>query len=260
MPEVTKQEITDFIENNIQKFHHRRLDSLIKLKLKKILKRKNPYLYKAKNVLIAQDLINGILDAHLSAQEEGIFGDFLEELAIYVCGKTFSGRKSSANGIDLEFERDGIHYIVSIKSGPNWGNSRQVAKMRDDFNKAKRILRTGGQATQVEAVNGCCYGQEANEDRGDYTKLCGESFWTFISGQAELYLDIIEPLGRQARERNEAFYLEYGKVVNLFTKQFIDEFCGQAGEIEWEKLVEFNSGLKKKREKPSPRKKREKAQ
>lgn len=156
MPEITKQEIIEFIENNIQKFHNRRLDSLAKLKLNKILKRKNPYLYKAKNIVIAQDLVKEILDAHLSAQEEGIFGDFLEELAIFICSKTYGGRKSSANGIDLEFERDGILYVVSIKSGPNWGNSRQISKMKDDFNKAKRILRTGGQARQVEAVNGCC--------------------------------------------------------------------------------------------------------
>jgi len=249
MPEVTKQEIIHFIENNIQKFHRRRLDSLTKLKLKKILKRKNPYLYKAKNIVIAQDLVKEILDAHLSAQEEGIFGDFLEELAIFICGKAYGGRKSSANGIDMEFERDDVLYVVSIKSGPNWGNSRQTSKMKDDFSKAKRILRTSGQARHVEAINGCCYGQEAIEDRGDYTKLCGESFWEFISGQPRLYLNIIQPLGHQAKERNETFHQEYGKVINLFTKQFIDEFCDQSGQIGWEKLVEFNSGRKKERRK-----------
>lgn len=250
MPEVTKQEITAFIENNIQKFHNRRLDSLANLKLKKILKRKNPYLYKAKNVVIAQDLVKEILDAHLSAQEEGIFGDFLEELAIFICGKAYGGRKSSANGIDLEFEREGVLYVVSIKSGPNWGNSRQISKMKDDFSKAKRILRTGGQVRQVEAVNGCCYGQETSEDKGDYSKLCGESFWEFVSGQPRLYLEIINPLGHQAKERNELFHQEYGKVVNAFTKQFIDEFCDSSFKIDWEKLAEFNSSRKIKKGKP----------
>lgn len=244
MPEITKREIVEFIENNIQKFHSRRLDSLTNLKLNKILKRKNPYLYKAKNVVMAQDLVKEILDAHLSAQEEGIFGDFLEELAIFICGKTYGGRKSSANGIDLEFEREGILYVVSIKSGPNWGNSRQISKMKDDFSKARRILRTGGQVRQVEAVNGCCYGQESSEDKGDYSKLCGESFWEFVSGQPRLFLDIIEPLGHRAKERNELFQQEYGKVVNAFTKQFIDEFCDSSFQIDWEKLVAFNSSRK----------------
>ena len=31
-------------------------------------------------------------------------------------------------GIDLEFDKDGVRYIVTIKSGPNWGNSSQIGK------------------------------------------------------------------------------------------------------------------------------------
>ena len=100
-----------YVEDNIGDFHNRKLLSLRNLKLEKILKRKNPYLFKAKNV-IPQELTKGILDAHLSSQEETIFGGFLEGLAIFVCGKVWNGRKSSAEGIDLEFERDNKHYIV----------------------------------------------------------------------------------------------------------------------------------------------------
>lgn len=242
MISITNQEIVNYIENHIQEFHKRRLESLSKLKLNEILKRKNPYLYKAKNITTAHDLVKGILDAYLSSQEEGLFGDFLEGLAVYICGKVYNGRKSSAEGIDLEFEQGGVAYIVSIKSGPNWGNSRQVAKMKDDFNKAKRILRTSGRNHQIEAVNGCCYGREKVEDKGGYLKLCGQSFWRFISGQDTLYTEIIEPLGHKAKERNDLFTKEYSKTVNLFTHQFIEEFCSPQGEINWLKLVEFNSG------------------
>ena len=105
-----------------------------------VLKRKNIYLFKAKNISTAGDLVKGILDAFLSSSEEGLFGGFLEELAIFVCGQVFDGRKSSGEGIDLEFERDETKYIVSIKSGPSWGNSSQIQKMRDNFSKAKKIL------------------------------------------------------------------------------------------------------------------------
>ncbi len=242
MGDVTVKEITAFIEQNIQSFHQRRLENLVKLKLRDVLKRKNPYLYKAKHIVDAHDLVKGLLEAHLSSQEEGIFGNFLEELAIFICARTFSGRKSSAEGIDLEFERDGILYVVSIKSGPNWGNSRQISKMKDDFIRAKRVLRTSGHSRQVEAVNGCCYGRDTKPDKGIYSKLCGESFWELVSGQNGLYLELIEPLGHQAKERNEAFQIEYGKVINRFTKQFIEEFCDSEGQIEWQKLVKFNSG------------------
>lgn len=92
--------------------------------------------------MTSQDIVKGILDAHLSSQEETIFGEFLEGLSIFINNMVYGGTKSSAVGIDLEFEKDGIKYIVSIKSGPNWGNSQQVTKMKEDFNKAKKVLHT----------------------------------------------------------------------------------------------------------------------
>src|SRR4030043_23368 len=136
------EEVGEYVKNNIGAFHNGRLESLKKLKLNKILERKNPYLFKAKNVLLAQDLVKILLDAYLSSQEETIFGNFLEGLAIFVNKKAYKGQKSSTQGIDLEFNKEKVCYIVAIKSGPNWGNSSQVRKMREDFRKAKQTLRT----------------------------------------------------------------------------------------------------------------------
>lgn len=242
MKPLKLSEVVQYVAENIDDFHDRKLQSLNKLKLKNVLKRKNPYLFKAKNV-IAQDLTKGILDAHLSSQEETIFGEFLEGLAIFVCNKVWGGRKSSAEGIDLEFDRDGNLYIVSVKSGPNWGNSSQVKKMRENFSKAKRILRTSHISTQnIVAVNGCCYGKHKSHDKGDYFKICGQEFWELISGNERLYLDIIEPLGIRAKEKNEEFLTQYPNILTQFTREFLNTFCLESGEIDWEKLVEFNSG------------------
>ncbi|MDE0423272.1 MAG: PmeII family type II restriction endonuclease [Candidatus Poribacteria bacterium] len=241
MKPITQQEIADYVQANIQNFHQRRLDSLQKLKLMNVVKRKNPYLFKAKNINTAAEFVTTLLDAHLSSQEEGIFGGFLEGLAIFICSKVYNGQKSSAEGIDLEFERDNIRYIVSIKSGPNWGNSSQVAKLRDNFRKAKRILSTNTSLKNVVAVNGCCYGKNRTPDKGDYLKLCGQKFWAFISGDDSLYTDIIEPLGHQAKKKNEQFVQEYAKVVNRFTAEFIGTFCDTDGNMLWEEIVKFNS-------------------
>lgn len=245
MKPITQQEITDYVAENIQVFHQKRLDSLQKLKLIDVVRRKNPYLFKAKNINTAQDFVKTILDAHLSSQEEGVFGGFLEELAIFICSQVYAGQKSAAEGIDLEFEKDGIRYIVSIKSGPNWGNSSQVAKLRDNFRKAKRILRTNRSSTNVIAVNGCCYGKDRKPDKGDYLKLCGQKFWEFISGDNNLYTDIIEPLGHQAKEKNEQFMQEYAKVINRFTAEFLGKFCDTEGNMLWEEVVKFNSAATK---------------
>jgi hypothetical protein len=241
MGKITEGKIRKYIEQNIPAFHQRRLESLSGLKLKEVLKRKNPYLFRAKNVTTAADLVKNILDAYLSSQEETIFGGFLEGLAIFICAKVYGGHKSAAEGIDLEVVKDGIIYIVTIKSGPNWGNSGQIARMVDNFKKAKRILATNTTGQKVVAVNGCCYGREATQDKGDYLKLCGQNFWSFVSGLENLYTDIIKPLGHTAKERNEEFDEEYGKVINLFTKQFIDEFCQPDGTILWDKIVRLTS-------------------
>lgn len=242
MGSITRNEIVSFIEPNIQQFHSRRLENLLSLQLNKILSRKNPYLFKAKNQNTAYDLVKSILDAHLSSQEEGIFGGFLEELAVFICSRVYGGKKSSAEGIDLEFEKDGIYYLVSIKSGPNWGNSRQIARMKDDFKKAKRIRGTNTRGARAVAVNGCCYGKDDKPDKGDYLKLCGQRFWEFISGDENLYTDIIEPLGHKAKEKNEQFQVEYSKLINKFTLEFSKEYCAPDGSILWSKLVRFNSG------------------
>lgn len=242
MKKLNLQDVTDYVSQNIGNFHDARLKSLSELELEKILLRKNPYLFKAKNILTSEALIKQILDAHLSSQEETIFGGFLEDLAIFICGKVYSGKKSAAEGVDLEFIKNRVKYIVAIKSGPNWGNSSQIKRMIDNFKKAKRILGTNTSKTNIVAVNGCCYGRDNTPDKGDYLKYCGQMFWEFVSGDTALYTDIIEPLGYEAREKNDEFQKQYATLINKFTSKFSAEFCSN-GTIDWKKLVEFNSKM-----------------
>ena len=94
----------------------------------------------------------------------------------------------------------------------------------------------------IIAVNGCCYGKDNNpEKKENYFKYCGEVFWEFISGNKNLYTEIIEPLGHKAKEKNDNFVKSYSQMINKFTKEFSNEFCKDNGEIDWEKLVRFNS-------------------
>jgi len=229
------------IAPGIATFHQKRLDNLQNLKLEKIIKRKNPYLFRAKNLITAHDLVKSLLDAHLSSQEEGIFGELLESLAIFICYQSFGGRKSGIEGIDLELFKDGVHYLVSIKSGPNWGNSQQIKRMRDNFKSALKTMRTNAPKQNIICINGCCYGIDDNPEKGDYIKLCGQRFWSFLSGDDFLYCDIIDPLGHQAKEKNEIFQKEYNKVINKFSLEFIQSFCDPDGSILWERLVQKNS-------------------
>ncbi len=233
------QNAQEYIDTNIALFHKSKLESIKKLNLMSLMKRKNPYLFKAKNIVSSGDFVKTLLEAHLSSQEETMFGNFLEGLAKVVCNEVFQGNKTPAEGIDLDFTKNGKRYLVSVKSGPHWGNSRALKKMVDDFNRAKRIIGKEG----IICVNGCCYGRDLNENKGSYIKKCGQSFWEFISGDSEFYKKIIEPIGAKAKERNEEFTVEYGKVLTKFDGLFIREFCLSDGSINWAWIVEYNSGI-----------------
>lgn len=176
MKNLNLNDVLQYVENNIGVFHEKRIQSLDNLQLSKILKRKNPYLYKAKNVLTADEIVRSIVDAHLSSSEEGIFGDWLEGLAIFINEKVYNGWKSGIPGIDLEFDYEDRRFIVTIKSGTNWGNSSQIKRLKDDFRTAKKTLRTSNSQMNIVAINGCCYGRDNNPDKGIILNSVGKNF------------------------------------------------------------------------------------
>jgi len=237
-------ELKQYIERHIGDFHANRLEKLEKLNLSQVLRRKNPYLFKAKNMLTADTLVRAVLDAFLSSQEETLFGDFMEGVAIFVCEQVFGGKRVTPDelpGVDLRFERDEVIYIVEIKSGPNWGNSSQIRQMKVNFQRAIERLSAEQPNRNIIAVNGCMYGKESHPDKGGYRKLCGQAFWELISASSTLYTDIIEPLGHQAKAKNDAFDQAYARLVNRFVVQFIKSFCYPDGAVDWEKLVRWTS-------------------
>lgn len=244
MANLNLTDVQLYVEENIGSFHKKRIDRLQRLKLKDVLKKKNPYLFKAKHLLTTEQIVKGLTDAFISSNEETIFGEWLEGLAIFINNKVYGGHKSGIKGVDLEFDKNGIHYIVNIKSGPNWGNSSQIEKMVSDFKTAIKTFKSSNSGFQVEAVNGCCYGVDNKPFKQEgYYKYCGQRFWEFISGNSDLYIQIIEPIGFRAKERNEEFLELYAVAINKFTREFANSFCLESGAIDWEKFVKFNSGI-----------------
>lgn len=60
---------------------------------------------------------------------------------------------------------------------------------------------------------------------------------------------MFEPLGHRAKEYDEQFQSEYPKVVNRFSREFLQDFCNTDGEINWTEIVELNSGKGKRQRK-----------
>jgi hypothetical protein len=242
MNPIDNHQIEIHVNETIEDFHNKRLAAVSKLDLQDLIK-KNPYLFRAKNTSTASQLIESTMSAFLSSSEEKIFGDFLEDLAIFIAGKTCNGRKSSSQGIDLELELDGVTNIISIKSGPNWGNSSQHLKLAQDFKAAEIRLKQSKLVRNVQAVLGICYGNtRTTYAKEGYLKVVGQNFWTLISDDRELYTEIIEPIGYRAKEHNDRYEWEKARITNLLTKRFIDNYCFPSGEIDWKKVVTKNSG------------------
>lgn len=244
MKKIDLNSVRDFINKNIgPQFQDKKIEKINNVTMDDIIKRKNPYLFRAKGIEKAQDFVENILIASLSSGEETTFGNFLEMIAIFVNENVYNGRKSSVNGIDLEFENGNTKHLVSIKSGPNWGNSSQHKKLVADFNSAKKTLGTSGglKNWSFTCVEGCCYGRDKSQNKGTHFKYCGQKFWSYISGGNEnLYIDIIEPLGNSARLKNNEIEEIKTNKINSFTHEFIEKFC-VSGKIDWEKLIKFNS-------------------
>lgn len=237
--------IKEYVENHIEEFHSARIEKLKKLKIEDLLKSKNPYMYKAKNITTASGMVEGLASSFMASAEESIFGNWLEGLAIFISKTVYGGYKSSATGIDLEFDKDGVHYFVSIKSGPKWSNSTSLKKQKEQFLAAVRVFNTSRHAVPTMCIEGCCYGND-NRSYTDslHLKFCGEKFWTLISGDPTLFVDVIEPLGYKAKEKNDAYNQVYGQTINKFTGDFITKYCNSEGGINWEKIIRLNAAVK----------------
>ncbi len=247
MKKINLKQVEKYVEENISLFHKRRLEFVeAKVEFGKILEQKNPYLFKAKNILTAQELVKGFLDAFLQSQEEGLFGIFLEGLAIFVTDKVYGARKTDLVGMDLEFIKDDVIYVIEIKAGWNWGNASQIKQLKINAKNAKekRERETG---KSVKVLNGCCFGKKKNKNPeiDGYQKICGQEFWHLISNDEEFYIQIVEPIGFRAKEKNEEFQEAYAVLINKFTLEFAVKFCDD-GKINWERLLQFNSGKKQK--------------
>ena len=215
---------------------------LANVELETLIDMKGPFFLSTSDTENVAEIVRWLIKDFIDSKIEQVIRDWLEGLAIFISRKVYGGVKSGIKGIDLEFDNNNVRNIVSIKSGPNWGNSSQIEKMENNFKTAIKTLRTSNSNLQIICVNGCCYGKDNNPDKGTYFKYCGQRFWEYIGGNENIYIDIIEPLGHKAKERNENYLKQYSGKINIFIKEFIENFCNKNGSIDWEKLVKYNSG------------------
>ncbi len=163
-----RRKIESFVRDNIVAFHDWRAENITDITLDKLINNKNPYLFRAKNLNVAADLISALLSARLSSAEEGVFGKFLEDLAIFVAETTGCGQKSGIEGIDIEVPRDGVRHLIAVKSGKKWGNAQSIGKQKQDFKRAVQVIKQSKHAGEVLPVLGICYGNFHTRHTGEF--------------------------------------------------------------------------------------------
>ncbi|MBQ7417113.1 MAG: hypothetical protein IJV18_03280 [Acidaminococcaceae bacterium] len=240
-----EKEVVEAIANGLDNFYKSLIDKINTLDINKIMKRKNPYLYRAKAMQNATDIVSSVLDAFVTSSEETIFGNcFFEPLAIAASG----GSKALAEGVDIMVEKkeENTIYAVAVKSGPSVFNADSKKRQEQNFAAAAKLAKQA--KARYEAIIGYGYGKKKVTRKGVhkmYQEFAWQEFWADLNVEEDFYLKIIQFMGALPEQYLEDYQRSYNNAMNRLLKQFTTEFCKETGEIDWDKLVQFNSGSKK---------------
>lgn len=237
-----EKEIIQAIATALEDFYGSLIEKIDGLDIVKIMKRKNPYLYRAKAMENASEIVENVLSAFVTSSEETIFGNcFFEPLAIAASG----GNKALAEGIDImvQDDKNNVIYAVAVKSGPSVFNADSKKRQEQNFMAASKLAQQA--RARYEAYIGYAYGKKKDSGRGKpkmYQELAGKRFWAELTGCDDFYLKIIKYMGELPEQYISKYKESYNKAFNRLVREFSNQFCNEDGSIDWEKLVEFNSG------------------
>lgn len=237
-----EQAVVEAIATALETFYGSLIEKIDGLDIVKVMKRKNPYLYRAKAMQNASEIVESVLSAFVSSSEETIFGNcFFEPIAIAASG----GNKALAEGIDIMIQKNDTNtiYAVAVKSGPSVFNADSKKRQEQNFTAASKLAQQA--KARYEAYIGYCYGKKKESGRGKpkmYQELAGKRFWAELTGDEDFYIKIISFMGTLPEQYVASYKESYNKAFNRLVREFSNDFCNDDGSINWEKLVEFNSG------------------
>jgi len=235
-----ENEIIESIAAALDNFYKSLIKKVNGLSIKDVIKSKNPYLFRAKSMNDAAQIVDAILSAFISSSEETIFGNvFFEPIAIAAA----QGHKALAEGVDIMVERDNTIYAIAVKSGPRVFNADSRKKQEQNFMAASKLAQQAKK--RFVPIVGYGYGKKKSSGRGlpkFYIELAGKDFWSELTGDDEFYINLMRFMDKLPEKYIEDFNTSYQKASNRLIREFTQMFCIEDGSIDWEKLVRFNSG------------------
>lgn len=234
-----EEEVYSAVGKALESFYASLLSKIDSIDLEDILKRKNPYLYRAKGISSASQIVDGILSAFTSSSEETIFGNcFFEPIAIAVSG----GQKAITEGVDITVDKNNTIYSIAVKSGISVFNADSKKRQLQNFQAAQRRAFQAHKA--YLPVIGYGYGKKRASRGIDkfYQELAGKDFWEWLTGDSNFYKKLISYMGTKPDVYAQEFDEAYSKTENRLVRAFTIKFCKEDGSIDWDKLIQFNSG------------------
>ena len=93
----------------------------------------------------------------------------------------------------------------------------------------------------------CCKGKDSLKTEPSKTKIyrdrSGQALWTEITGDPDFYLKLVRLMKDGPSKHRVIYKKAWERAINRFTAEFIKDFCNGDGSVNWERFVEFNSGM-----------------
>lgn len=207
-------------------------ERLLSLRMKDVIKRKNPYLYRASGIRTCEDLVHRVLQDYVSASVEGDFGKFFEAVARVVSG----GVKPATGGeIDLDVRIGEVAHLYAIKSGAHGFNSSSFDKAKRDLNSAERRLRQDHVRTEKKIA--FAYGRKITTFKEGIERLSSQQFWAEVSGDADFYDKLLNACELLAPLYTADMQAPYERLL----REAHELFCA-GDEIDWDRILKLVSG------------------
>lgn len=162
-------DISKYVENHIGEFHAARIAKLQNMNLKEILKRKNPYMYRAMCPMSVSEFVECIVDETFRKINTDLFYEWMKDVSLF----------------------------VSQTIDNNHCEAPQVITLRE---------------------------------------FCSSEYWAKKMCEDDFFVKTIEPAIESCfKEDSECHKLKV-RILNRFTKEFIEEFCDSDCAFNWDKL------------------------
>jgi hypothetical protein len=227
--ELAQAFVNALIDDFVEPFKNR----LAGLTFRRLIARKNPYLYRASGISSIEELVGRALGDFVSSSTGTFFGVTIEHFITSLPGLI----KSSAPGVDVEKRSGHQVELFAIKSGPGGYNSSSFKTQREHLATTKTILEHQSDLV-VRAFVGFAYGrQKDGRPAPGYMVLSSKNLWARLSGDQDFYTKVLEAYGCVSK-----FY--EGDVETTHERMLIQakEGFSRGSDVDWTKVLQASSG------------------